>query len=98
MNKLWIANCEIRVEPGDLPSGSTLAFCNVVTWGEDPKEVKKKIKTDLARFNWDLIGSQRVEPADDNKDYGDELNELVIQAQGNPNAILLGRFFSYRPD
>jgi hypothetical protein len=98
MTKLWIANCEIRVEAGDLPSGSTLAFSNIVTWGDDPEQVTEKIKTDLARFNWHLIACQRVDPADDDKDYGDELNELVIQAQGNPNAILLGRFFSYRPD
>jgi len=98
MERLWIATCEISVEPGDLPSGLILAFSNIVTWGESSEEVRKKIQIDLDRFQWVLIGCERIELVDKRKDYGDELNDLIDQAEGNPNAILFGRFFSYKPN
>lgn len=96
MKKLWIAHSEISVEPGDLPSGSTLMFCNVITWAEEPEEAEKKIRAYLSTFNWILIDADKIELVDNNKDYGDEFNELLLQAAGNPNAIILSRFYSYR--
>lgn len=98
MEKLWIAMCEITVEPGDLPSGKTLAFSNVVTWGESSEEVQEKIQSYLAQFKWGLIGCERVKPVEEGGDYGEELADLLRQAEGNTDAILLGRFFSYKPD
>ena len=96
MKRLWIAHCEISVEPGDLPSGATVMFCNVIAWAEEPKEAEDKIRAYLATFNWSLIGTDKIELADDSKDYGDEFNELLVQAAGNPSAIILGRFYSYK--
>src|SRR5271169_349722 len=98
MKTLWIALCEIRVEPGDLPSGSNLAFSNIVTWGETRSEVQEKVRNYLSSFRWDLLDCQRIDPVKDDGDYGEELNDLIDQGAENPNAILLlGRFFSYRP-
>lgn len=96
MKKLWIARSEIKVEPGDLPSGSTLMFCNVITWAEQPKEAEEKIRAYLATFKWNLIETNGIELADESKDYGDEFNDLLLQASGNPDAIVLGRFYSYK--
>ena len=97
MKTLWIALCEISVEPGDLPSGLTVAFSNAVTWGETPSEVQEKIRNYLSSFRWSLLDCQRIDPAKDGGAYGEELNDLIDQAAGNPDAILLGRFYSYRP-
>lgn len=97
MKKLWVALSEIGVEPGDLASGSTLMFCNVITWAERPQEVEAKIKDYLATFNWNLIDANKIELAHRDKDYGEEFNELLAQAEVNPNAIILGRFYSYKP-
>jgi hypothetical protein len=57
--RLWIATCEVRVEPGDLPSGLTLAFTNVVTWGDSQDEVLQKIRSDLAQYRWELMGWEK---------------------------------------
>jgi hypothetical protein len=97
MRTLWIALCEISVKPGDLPSGSALAFSNVVTWGETPSEVQEKIRNYLSSFRWHLLECERIDPVKDDGDYGEELNDLIDRGAKNPNAILLGRFFSYRP-
>ena len=97
MKKLWIARTEIGVEPGDLPSGSTLMFCNVITWADEPKEAEDKIREYLATFKWNLIEAEKIELADREKDYGEDFNELLDQAAGNANAIILGKFHSYKP-
>jgi hypothetical protein len=36
--KLWIATCEVSVEPGVLDSARTVAFTNVATWGETSED------------------------------------------------------------
>jgi hypothetical protein len=51
----------------------------------------------LATFNWNLIEADKIELADRDKDYGEEFNELLAQAEVNPNAIILGRFYTYKP-
>jgi hypothetical protein len=98
MKTLWIGLCEIKVEPGDLPPGSTLAFSNIVTWGDTLSEVQEKVRNYLASFGWVLLDCQRIVPVKDDRDYGEELNDLIDKGTDDPNAILLGRFFSYRPD
>jgi hypothetical protein len=37
MQRLWVITAEILVEPGDLPSGETKGFANIVTWADSPK-------------------------------------------------------------
>jgi dimethylargininase len=67
-------------------------FCNVITWAEEPKEAEDKIRAYLSTFNWNLIGTDKIELADDCKDYGDEFNDLLAQAAGNPSAIIWAVF------
>jgi predicted P-loop ATPase len=71
-------------------------YCNIITWAEQPTDAEQKIKTYLATFNWRLIEADKIELADQDKDYGDEFNELLGQAAENPKAIILGRFYSYK--
>jgi hypothetical protein len=96
MPVLWIVTCEISVEPGDLDTGNTLAFTNIVTWGEGPEDAAEKVRTCSAEYKWIVLGIERVEPVDHDKDYGESLNELIDQASGNPNALLYGTFYSYK--
>jgi hypothetical protein len=51
----------------------------------------------LATFNWNLIEADKIELADRDKDYGEEFNELLARAEVNPNAIILRRFYTYKP-
>ena len=93
---LWIVTCEMSVGPGDLKSGDTLAYANVVTWGEGSEEAIERVKTCSAKYKWIVLGIEKTKPADQGTDYGDELNDLIDQATGNPDAILYGTFYSYK--
>jgi hypothetical protein len=96
VKKLWIVHTEIIVEPGDLPSGNTKMFCNVITWADSPTEVEPKIREYIETFRWKLIGADKVDAVQKDFDYGDDINEMISRAEVNPNAIILGPFHSYR--
>jgi hypothetical protein len=93
---LWIICFEVSVPPGVLEGGNTLAYTNVVTWGETPEDAVEKVLTICAAYKWTLLNVERVRLIDHGIDYGEELNDLIDQAAENPNAILYGTFFSYK--
>jgi hypothetical protein len=96
MPDLWIVNCEMSVEPGDLKSGDTLAFTNVVTWGESSEDAIERVRTCSAKYKWIVLGVQKASLVDPDTHYGKDLNDLIDQALGNPSAILYGTFYSYK--
>jgi|ERR1035437_3456439 hypothetical protein len=95
---LWIVTCEMSVEPGDLESGDTLAFTNVVTWGDNSEDAVERVRLCSAKYKWTVIGVEKTKPVDQDKDYGDDLSDLIEQATDNPDAILYGTFYSYKPN
>ncbi len=96
METIWMIMCEVLVQPGDLPSGSTKAFANITTWADSPATAKEKIARYLESFNWDLISIENAHPVDENRNYEEEVADMIERTKGNPNAIILGRFFSYK--
>jgi hypothetical protein len=98
MEKLWVITAEILVEPGDLPSGNTKAFVNVVTWADSPSNAEEKLAQCLKSYRWHLVSIEDAHPFDDSRSYGDELLEIVDQARTNSHACIIGRAFSYKPD
>lgn len=98
MRQLWIATCEVSVGSGVLDSGRTLAFTNIVTWGQTSEEALTNIRRCFAEYKWTLIGCEQIDSMDPSKDYGDELNDLIDRATGNPNAFLYGTFHTYKPN
>jgi len=64
MEILWIATCEVSVEPGVLDSGRTLAFTNIVTWGKSSEDALAKIRARFAEYEWTLIGCEQINPVD----------------------------------
>ena len=95
---LWIATCEVSLKPGDIESGRTLAFTNIVTWGQDNEGALENIRAYFAEYRWTLIECETIKPVEDGKDYGDELNDLIERAAGNPNAVIYGTFHTYKPN
>lgn len=93
---MWLVTCEILVEPGDMPSGSTKGFVNVTTWADSTEAIREKLTRYLATFNWHLLSITREVPVDDSRDYGDEINDMIERASTNPQAIILGTFYSYK--
>jgi hypothetical protein len=98
MESIWLITCEILVEPGDLASGQTKAFANVVTWADSQDSVTSKIKRYLESFKWHLISFENAHPVDDGRAYSEEVWDLIDRARTNPQAIILGTFFSYKED
>lgn len=96
METIWMATCEVLVEPGDLPSGSTKAFANITTWADSIDTAKDKISRYLESFRWHLISVEDAHPVDESHAYDDEASDMIERTKGNPDAIILGHFFSYK--
>lgn len=93
---VWLAVCEILVEPGDLPSGATKAFVRVSTWADTVEMLREKASQYLQRFHWRLLSVEEAGPVDGMRAYDDEIADMIARTRENPKAIILGEFFSYK--
>jgi hypothetical protein len=98
MQTMWMVTSEVLVEAGDLPSGSTKAFVNVIAWADSVDTLKDKLSCYLESYNWHLISIEKAQPIDESRDYGEEVAEMIAKTRNNPDAIILGRFFTYKED
>ncbi len=98
MQELWVVTAEIVVERGDLPSGNTNAFVNVVTWADSPSRVTQKVRQCLESYGWSLVGIEDAHPFDEARIYGDKVLDTVEQAKSNPQACIMVEAFSYKPE
>jgi|SRR5580700_1481265 hypothetical protein len=96
MQTMWMVTSEVLVEPGDLPTGSTKAFVNVTTWADSVETAREKLSRYLESFKWHLISIEDAHPIDESRDYGEEVADMIERTRDNPDAIILGRFFSYK--
>ena len=96
--QLWVITAEILVEPGDLPSGDTKGFANIVTWADSPKTAQQKVSEVLKSYRWEVLGIEATRPFHESRSYDDEVLDIVDQAKTNPNACIIGTVFSYKPD
>jgi len=98
MQQLWVITAEILVKSGDLASGDTKGFTNVVTWASSQKTAKQKVLEVLKSYGWEVLGIEAARRFDDSRSYDDELLDIVDQARTNPDACIIGTVFSYKPD
>jgi hypothetical protein len=98
MQQLWVITAEILVKPGDLASGETKGFTNIVTWADSPKTAQQKVAEVLKSYGWEVLSIEAARRFDDSRSYDDELLNIVDQARTNPNACIIGTIFSYKPD
>jgi hypothetical protein len=96
METIWLVTSEILVEPGDLPSGATKAFVNVTTWADSIDSIKEKLSRYLNTHKWHLISIEKAHPIDETHDYGEEIEDMIERTRANPEAIILGKFNSYK--
>jgi len=94
--EIWKVLAEILVEPGDMPSGSTKGFMNVITWADSADQAKQKLARYLESFKWHLIDIEDAQPIDEDVDYGEEIETMINKTRSNPEAIILGTFHSYK--
>jgi len=96
--RLWVITAEILVELGDLPSGDTKGFANIVTWADSPKTAQAKVSEVLQSYKWEVLGIEAARPFDESRSYDDDVLDIIDQARTNPNACIIGTVFSYKPD
>ena len=98
MENVWITTAEVRVEPGDMPSGDTLGFMRITMWASSQEDLVKKLEAYLSKYNWELLSMENTAIIDRSKDYVDEVNQMIDETLQDRNAIRLGTYYSYKPE
>ena len=49
----------------------------------------------LESYGWKLLGVDRANPAPEEGDFSEEVEDMLERIRGNPNAIIYGTFHSY---
>jgi hypothetical protein len=96
--QLWVITAEILIKPGDLTSGDTKGFTNIVTWADSPRKAEQKVSEVLKSYGWEVLGIEAVRRFDDSKNYTEDLLDIADRAKMNPDACIVGTVFSYKPD
>src|SRR5215467_7271205 len=98
MEKVWITTAEFQVEPGDMPSGDILGFARITMWACSYEQFLKKLEIYLEQYKWTLLSTENTTVVDRNKDYGEEVNQMIDETLQDPSAVRIGTFYSYKPD
>jgi hypothetical protein len=98
--ELWIGLVELK--PLDREGfGAAGAFTNIVTWATDQAEFRSKAESSAATMNLYVVDIEDEEPfAERIKKYSvaDEIEDMVEQAESNPDATVYGTFHRYPRD
>jgi hypothetical protein len=101
-SELWVGLVKVRPLPNcDVLGAAKGAYFNLIAWAVNYSEFKKKAEilcTDLELFVEDVEESMPIIERQKFARFDDELQGLVEQAEGNPNAILYGTFHSWSTD
>jgi hypothetical protein len=96
MENVWITTAEVKVEPGDMPSGDTLGFMRITMWASSPEDFAQRLEAYLAKYRWKLLSMENTAQVDPSADYGDEANQMVDETLQDRNAVRLGTYHSYK--
>jgi len=98
--ELWIGLVEVR--PFDRKAyGAAGAFTNIVTWACDVEGFRKKAEIIAATMDMCVADIEEAEPLAERikkLTLTEEIDEMVVRAESNPNAIVYGTFHTYRRD
>lgn len=94
--ELWIGLLQVRARPNSAVLGPAKgAYFNMITWATSDAEFKQKaarLCDDLELFVESVEDNMPVSERTKSETLNDELQELVEQAESNPNAVLYGTF------
>lgn len=96
MEAIWLVLTEIVAQTEDSPRALKVGFMNVTTWAETKEAAGTKIRLYLESFGWNLVSIEEAEVVGDKGFYGDDVAEMIERTRGNPKAIILGTFHTYR--
>jgi hypothetical protein len=96
MERVWRLVIELSVPPGDMSSGRSHEFMNVITWADCCESAKKKITEYLQEFRWQVIGVEDAHVISEDEEYSsEEMSDMISRTRVNPDAIILGTFHTY---
>jgi hypothetical protein len=98
--ELWIGVIEVR-PCSRAPDAVAGAFTNIVTWACDVEGFRKKAETVAATMDMYVAGIEWAEPLAERarkRTFTEEVDDMVLRAESNPNAIVYGTFHTYRFD
>src|ERR1700722_7209360 len=93
--KIWIGTIEISWSDEKTPDLFRPAFTVVRTWATTSEEFREKCNRMLESYGWKLLGVDRANPAPEEGDFSEEVEDMLERIRGNPNAIICGTFHSY---
>jgi hypothetical protein len=104
--ELWIGLVEVRVLKGgsEILGDTKGAFVNIVTWAFDAEEYERNARLmigDLGGlFVAEIMDPEPVETRRARRKCGfdEEIEEMILRAQGNPNAVIYGTFHMFERD
>lgn len=94
--QIWIGTVELEYTAQDAPRRVKQAFTNITTWAEDYDEFCEKTEQMLEHYGWHLLGVQEAAPVHKNKEFGDEVRQMIERTRENHSAVIYGTFHSHR--
>ena len=95
--ELWIGLVELKPlnHQVDAEAG---AFTHIVTWTTDPEGFRKKVQAVAKTIEFYLFAVEWAEPVAERLkrvSLSEEIDDMVMRAESNPNAIIWGTFYTY---
>jgi len=95
--ELWIGLAELK--PLNRKAyGAAGAFTNIVTWACDVEGFRKKCEIIAAKLDMyvaDVEGAEPLAERTRTQTLSEEVDDMVLRAESNPNAIVYGTFHNY---
>lgn len=100
--QLWIGLVEVRAESGDILGDAKGAFVHIVTWASDAEEYRRNADLVLNKLGLFIIDVETPEPVAERRRKGttfeDEVEDIIVRAEDNPNAIIYSTFHTWERD
>lgn len=73
------------------------AYSHIITWASNPEEFRANAKKVAADCKLYVVDVENEEPLSnrDPSEFDEELDEIRVRAESNPNAIIFAKFFTY---
>jgi len=78
--------------------GAAGAFTNIVTWAKDPEGFRRKaevIAATISMYVADVEGAEPLSQRAEKRTMTEEIEDMVLRAELNPDAIVYGTFLTY---
>src|SRR5580658_9581036 len=95
---LWTGLVWLKPLKPDALEGRAGAYTNIVTWATGTDEFRRNCDTIAAKMDLYVMEVENVRLVSSLEAEGtltEELEEMVLRAEGNPKAIIYGTFHTY---